>query len=207
MGLFDHQFPYTNFHDLNLDWILTKLQELETRIDGLQELFTAQMEKYVDMRIDEFVKGPIADMQNEIDQFERDFEKFKQDSANQYKKFSDYVDAQIALMRKDIADATARFEGMIAGANAYTDASIMNAENRIYANLSTELAKIRVLNYFTGEYVTVQEMFDYLAQLHVTDALTYAEIPGRNNTYDDVAGYNATFTQVTINSAVIFEQK
>ena len=207
MGLFDHQFPYTNFHDLNLDWILTKLQELETRIDGLQELFTAQMEKYVDMRIDEFVKGPIAEMQNEIDQFERDFEKFKQVSANQYKKFSDYVDAQIALMRKDIADATARFEGMIAGANAYTDASIINAENRIYANLSTELAKIRVLNYFTGEYVTVQEMFDYLAQLHVTDALTYTEIPGRNNTYDEIAGYNATFTQVTINSAAIFEQK
>lgn len=29
MGLFEH-FPYTNFHGLNLDWILQKLEDLET---------------------------------------------------------------------------------------------------------------------------------------------------------------------------------
>ena len=32
MGLFD-QFPYTNFHELNLDWILQALKELEHTID------------------------------------------------------------------------------------------------------------------------------------------------------------------------------
>ncbi len=32
MGLFDH-FPYTNFHELNLDWILNALRELEHTID------------------------------------------------------------------------------------------------------------------------------------------------------------------------------
>ena len=32
MGLFD-QFPYTNFHELNLDWILRALKELEHTID------------------------------------------------------------------------------------------------------------------------------------------------------------------------------
>ena len=32
MGLFDH-FPYTNFHELNLDWILNALKELEHTIN------------------------------------------------------------------------------------------------------------------------------------------------------------------------------
>ena len=32
MGLFDH-FPYTNFHELNLDWMLNALRELEHTID------------------------------------------------------------------------------------------------------------------------------------------------------------------------------
>ena len=32
MGVFD-QFPYTNFHELNLDWILRALKEIETTID------------------------------------------------------------------------------------------------------------------------------------------------------------------------------
>ena len=32
MGLFDH-FPYTNFHELNLDWILRALREIEYTMD------------------------------------------------------------------------------------------------------------------------------------------------------------------------------
>ena len=32
MGMFDH-FPYTNFHELNLDWILQTLKEIETTMD------------------------------------------------------------------------------------------------------------------------------------------------------------------------------
>lgn len=30
-------FPYTNFQELNLDWILAKLKELEDRVAALEE--------------------------------------------------------------------------------------------------------------------------------------------------------------------------
>ena len=36
MAIFE-QLPYTNFHELNLDWIIEKLQELEERIAALEE--------------------------------------------------------------------------------------------------------------------------------------------------------------------------
>ena len=32
------QFPYTNLHDLNLDWMLKKLEELEKRIKELEAM-------------------------------------------------------------------------------------------------------------------------------------------------------------------------
>ena len=32
MGFFDN-FPYTNFHDLNLDWVLKQLVELKSYIE------------------------------------------------------------------------------------------------------------------------------------------------------------------------------
>lgn len=35
MGVFE-QFPYSNFHDLNLDWILKKIQECETDVAHMQ---------------------------------------------------------------------------------------------------------------------------------------------------------------------------
>ena len=30
-------FPYTNFQELNLDWIIEKLKELEERVTALEE--------------------------------------------------------------------------------------------------------------------------------------------------------------------------
>ena len=35
MGAYEH-FPYTNFHDLNLDWLLKKVEELERRVEELE---------------------------------------------------------------------------------------------------------------------------------------------------------------------------
>ena len=42
MGLFD-QFPYTNFHELNLDWIITQIKHLldeQTELKSLLKLYT-----------------------------------------------------------------------------------------------------------------------------------------------------------------------
>lgn len=44
MGMFDH-FPYTNFHELNLDWILQALKEIEVTMDQFVSL---NMIKYAD---------------------------------------------------------------------------------------------------------------------------------------------------------------
>lgn len=36
MAIYD-QIPFTNFHELNLDWIVEKLRELEERVAALEE--------------------------------------------------------------------------------------------------------------------------------------------------------------------------
>lgn len=35
MGLFD-QFPYTNLHEINLDWILKTIKNVTDKIDGIE---------------------------------------------------------------------------------------------------------------------------------------------------------------------------
>lgn len=35
MNIFDN-FPYTNLQELNLDWILRKIKELEDRVEALE---------------------------------------------------------------------------------------------------------------------------------------------------------------------------
>ena len=36
MGLFD-QFPYTNFHELNLDWIINEMKKLREDFNNLPD--------------------------------------------------------------------------------------------------------------------------------------------------------------------------
>jgi len=44
-GPFQHLYPYANFHDLNLDWILSACREMETK---LQQFVTLNTVKYAD---------------------------------------------------------------------------------------------------------------------------------------------------------------
>ena len=37
MGVFEH-FPYTNFHELNLDWILKTVRGFQTTIDNIPDM-------------------------------------------------------------------------------------------------------------------------------------------------------------------------
>ena len=52
MGLFD-QFPYTNFHELNLDWVLQKIKELGSVYDNIDN----QITKIVTDYLDKFIEG------------------------------------------------------------------------------------------------------------------------------------------------------
>ena len=44
MGLFEH-FPYTNFHELNLDWLLSKVKDNENKLDNIYDSVINNMTK------------------------------------------------------------------------------------------------------------------------------------------------------------------
>lgn len=46
MGLYEH-FPYTNFHELNLDWILAELKKVRDMAEGLGESIEEAVNKYI----------------------------------------------------------------------------------------------------------------------------------------------------------------
>ena len=51
-----HKYPYTNFHELNLDWILNKIKEIEEQIKNID----------VDVDIDISNNPTILEMQQNI---------------------------------------------------------------------------------------------------------------------------------------------
>ena len=65
IGAFGENFPYSNFHDLNMDWILKTLKEIrQEMIDGTKEIEEAKKEieefmESINVRIDSLVEEAI----------------------------------------------------------------------------------------------------------------------------------------------------
>lgn len=79
------------------------------------------------------------------------------------------------------------------------DLKIEENNEYIFESIASEIIGIKVLNYFTGEKVTVQEMFDYLAQLHATDGITVTELITRQKTVNELIALNFTYEQLAKN--------
>lgn len=194
MGLFE-QFPYTNFHELNLDWILKKIKELDEKIDSIEDRILAQAKQYTDEQF--------GILSNEFNQLEDEFIQFKADvnsmfnayTAKQDRAFADYkklVDAQIALLEQEIRDAKAELQTLLTQANAYTDASMEMLLSQLPDIITKNIKNAKVYNILTGKYVTIQAMFDFLCMFHAPGALTCTGIFQRNNTCTEIYQYNKT---------------
>lgn len=216
MGLFE-QFPYSNFHDLNLDWIIKALKDLDKKVDTIEERITEAAKIYVDARIKEFVDGPMQDMQNQINALDKEMDSFQASVNKQFadytaatdKKLADFqnlVNAQIVLLRADLAKAQAEFQTLIDGANSYTDQQIAIAMSKIPELVAKEVLDVHVWNMLTGKYLPIQDMFNYLCELHVDNGSTNDEVKAKNNTFAQMAAYNATFHQMIVNSKLLIQQ-
>lgn len=194
MGLFE-QFPYSNFHELNLDWILAKIKELDEKVDSIEDKILNDANAYTDKQI--------AVLRREFNELENEFIVFKSDvnaqfaayTAEQDKAFADYqklVNSQIVLLEQEIRDAKAELKTMLGQANAYTDASIAMLSLQLPDIITENIKNAKVYNLLTSKYVTIQAMFDFLCMFHAPDALTCGEIRDRNNTCTQIYTYNKT---------------
>ena len=68
MALFEGHFPYTNFHDLNLDWLLQKVQDHEERLTQAEQDIDA-----LEGRMDQ-AEADIDALEGRMDQAEQDID-------------------------------------------------------------------------------------------------------------------------------------
>jgi hypothetical protein len=194
MGLFE-QFPYANFHELNLDWILKKIKELDEKVDSIEDRILKEANAYTDQQI--------AGLRRDFAELEADFAVFKSDinaqfaayTAKQDKAFADYqklVNAHIDLLEQEIRDARAELKTMLRQANAYTDASIAMLLLQLPDIITKNIKNAKVYNLLTGKYVTIQAMFDFLCLFHAPGALTCTGVFERNNTCTEIRQYEKT---------------
>lgn len=193
-GLFDHKYPTTNLHELDLSWIIAKVKEFNDRLDTFEtDLHDRLLEE-----TKEYVNQEVAGLRADFNELQTTVNSQLASIRSDFNTFTSAVDIMLNLMSRRIDEFEDEINAAIIGVNALTDLKIEQNNEYILEKVAEGLVNVKVLNYFTGEYVTVQEMFNYLSELHLENPITYTELAAANITYDDLAALNMTYTELAI---------
>ena len=193
---YNYEYPYTDPNRYNSDWILSKMKDIEARLDGIVEETVRQTKIYVDEQL-EFYQDQINDV---IAQF-HDLEKLVDDSIN---AIDDKLLTSIEAMDKKVEDVRKEAQTLFIEANARTDTLIRQNNEYIFREIEDNiLSNITVINFFTGERTSVQDMFDYLAQFHLENSINYNQLADKNITVSELIAKRITYTELVKNGNIL----
>ena len=190
------RYPYTDLHELNLDYILHEMKELKDQLDAtLQEAIaqaTANAEAYVDSKLGDIESG-FAELQSSFNQLDTHVDAIDQIVT----EFTTNVIAEITALKRYVDDNLE--------ADRLQMVLLIQQNNEYLLNeMESYLANIKVINYFTGEKVTIQDMFNYLAMLHLSDSIDYDTMAARAKTYTQLAALNITYTNLALHGNTLY---
>lgn len=189
---YNYEYPYTDPNRYNADWLINKMKDLEGRLDGIVEEAVSLTKVYVDERLAGY-QAQITDIKKEINNL-----------YNQDDEISAEIVRQVERLEDLISEAESKAESLFVISNNRTDIQIQRNNEYIFREIEDNiLANITVLNYFTGERVSVQNMFDYLASLHLQNSITYTELANKNLTYNALIEKNITYTELVRDGATV----
>ena len=196
MGFFN-QYPYTDFHEMNLDWILAKIKELDDRVSTISDAILADAKAYTDEQL--------AGYQQQVNDIRTEFTNLVDGLSDEVDGLKTAFNIAVAQMALKITYLENLLAAEIAAVNQRTDLAIQQNNVYILSQLREFLGEIEVVNALTGTYMTIQNMFNYLCTLHMTDAIYYTTLASRNNTYTQLAGYYMTYTQLAMQGNSIIQ--
>lgn len=189
---YNYEYPYTDPNRYNADWLLNKMKELEGRLDGIVEETLKLTKEYVDDRLAGY-QTQISEIRQEINTL-----------SDRDEELSAEMIHQVMRLEGLISDAERKAESLFIISNNRTDLQIERNNEYIFREIEDNiLGNITVINYFTGENVTVQGMFDYLASLHLENAITYNGLRDKNLTYTELVAKSITYTELVKNGATL----
>lgn len=178
--------------------LVKKINELVDALNNISIDILEEANSYTDTQI--------TNASSEFDAKVREIEELERRLAEQYYAFTNSVNAHIQFISNDVNRIDNKIDDEIIGANEYTNQAIKNNNEYLIEQLSQSIRNFTVINFFTGENITVQNMFDTLAQLHIQNVMTYDIYANKNISYSALSLLNIDYTKLVMKGNELIPQ-
>lgn len=188
---FINQFPYSDFHELNLDWTLKTIKELSSTVDYISEEF-AKIQILTEDQINAMIEAAIAlnniDLYNRMIQLKNQItQEYQAYIHNQIEALKIYIDNQ-DVYYQNLANAYS--DNILVQANAYTDNKVLN-----YTMMISPI---------TGEYEDVRDVVtEIVTYFHTENSLTASEYDALDLTAAAYDAYNLSAFDYDYNGKIL----
>lgn len=184
-------YPYLNVNDLNLDYLLNRIKKIEEQIQGIKDEIEGEIFEWVQEQLRPF-EEQLATLIEEVNNLSDDVTETLEAYDQRITNFETSVNNQIAAIRQDLINS-------INAVNELTDLKIEQNNTWLLNEISQNVGDLfQVLNPFTGLYVSIQEMIDYLSAFHIVDGIDYSTMNTRALTYAAFNALNISYTDLTL---------
>lgn len=187
---FMNKYPYTDFHELNLDWLLTTYKNIVDDLKGVHEWITTHQGEYedamrrleaVENEIDTFeteIERRFAELEAEVQQLIIDTRQEIEDIIAQFRQEIEQIKNEflqlIAQMREEIRRMISSIQAVLDANNEYIMEWVEIRFQEFIDNLP-DYEHVVVYNPYRGIVTTLQEAIADLYTIASTGALTAAQ--------------------------------
>ena len=232
MGLFNNKYPYTDFHELNLDWLLTTYQQIVDDIKAVQDWITNHQGEYEAamirlQRVENEIATFEARVQAEFDRLSAQIQAELEAEQQRVQQMIDDAQTEIQRMlvefRNQMLAIEAQIQNEIVQMHSEIDRAIndlrfaMEANNELmmrwveirlqqFIDSLPEILTVQVYNPYRGEVTDIQTAINDLYDVCRIWGLTAAQYDSLQLTASEYDALQLTATQFdTIGYRLLFK--
>ena len=196
--MFYNKYPYTDFHELNADFILNRIKQIEDQIAGIKE--------EIEGEIFEWVQEQLAPYERQLQELITEVKNLEETTETTLAAYDARIDAFVISVNNQLAQIRQDLASSIQAVNDLTDLKIEQNNTWLLNTISENVGDLfQVLNPFTGTMVSIQSMVDYLSAFHIVDGIDYDTMNTRALTYAAFNALSMTYTDLTLHGNTYYQ--
>ncbi len=195
---FIYKYPHTNLQELNLDYILRRIAEIENSIKTIKEQIEGEIFEWVQEQLAPY-EQQLNDLINEVNNLSDHVDTTLAEYDVRITNIDNHVAVELTNIRREIVENSEALSALM-------DLKIENNNVYLLNEISQNVGSLFfVVDPFTGNHVPIQQMIDTLSAFHITDGITYAVMNTRALTYNQFNALNITYSDLLMHGHTLYQ--